>query len=66
VARFLDQGDHRRHVFGGPGCAPSGRRARFRRIGSGLRISAMTVVDIGHGDGEAGQHMGALAGLASS
>ena len=62
VARIVDQRDQRRHVARRP-VALHQRRARGGRVGRGAD-EADHLVDVGDGDGEADQHMGAVARLA--
>ncbi len=61
MARIVDQRDHRRHVLGRPDTRHQGF-ARGVGIGRGPD-HANDLVDIGHGNGETDQDMGAVACL---
>ena len=62
AAGLGDQGDQRRHVGGGP-VARHQALARHHRIGRAAD-HLDHLVDVGDGDGEADQHMGAVARMA--
>ena len=61
VARIVDQRDQRRHVLGRPAPAHQFLARRIRVLG--VADDADHLVDIGDGDGEADQHMRAVARL---
>ena len=63
VARLVDQRDQRRHVARPASRAPSGASRAVVGIGRAAD-QRDDLVDIGDGDGEADQDMGALARLA--
>ena len=61
AARLGDQGDQRRHVGGRP---VPGHQALARHDRVGRAADHLDhLVDVGDGDGEADQHMGAVAGM---